>query len=78
MLQLGLILFTALNLVAIYHSLRAVQHLNPGVGAAGWKFITRGTFADRSVFTEVGWRHRNLAILFHSLAFGAVALGVLL
>ena len=78
MLQLGLILFAAINLVAIYHSLQAARHLNPSARDAGWKFITRGTFAQKSEFTERGWRHRNLALLLHTVGFAVGALAVLL
>lgn len=78
MLRLGLILFVSINLVAIYHSLQAARHLNPGAADAGWKFITRGTFASRSEFTERGWRHRNLALLLHTVAFAVGAVAVLL
>lgn len=76
MLQLGLVTFVILNGVAVYHSLQAARHLDPGTPSSGWLFWTRSMLAPRGVFTARGWRHRNLAIVLHTAAF--VGFGVAL
>lgn len=73
MLTLGIILFVAINLIAVYHSVQAARHLNADAKHPGWKLLTLGTFADRSEFSSKGWRHRNIALGLHTLAF---AIGV--
>lgn len=37
-------------------------NLAPGQNSA-WRALTRGPFADRSVFTPRGWKYRNTALL---------------
>ncbi len=73
LLTIGVELFVAINVIAIYHSVQAVRHLNAQLPGAFGEFLKRGPFARKEVFSERGWRHRNMAIAIHSLAFFVAA-----
>ena len=66
---IALIAFAGLNIVAFYHVFVAMRKTRPDVADARARFVLLGTLAKRELFTEEGWRHRNLAILFNVLSF---------
>ena len=66
---IALIAFMGLNIVAFYHVFVAMRKTRPDITDARARFVLLGTLAKRELFTEDGWRHRNLAILFNVLSF---------
>jgi hypothetical protein len=53
--------FIVVATAGIALSLLAFAHLAPRKDAF-WRYLTRGPFAEREIFTDKGWRYRNFAL----------------
>jgi hypothetical protein len=47
--------------IGIVFSILTFFNLAPGQNAA-WRALTRGPFADKSIYTSRGWMYRNITL----------------
>ena len=73
----GMSAFVLLNIVAFYHVYAAYRDLRRVNPSEAISFLVMGRYARREMFTESGWRHRQLAVVFH-LAGWAVGIAFFL
>lgn len=74
-LIVGSACFLMLCGIAAYHSFRSLSELNPNTKETRWQVIRMGPLAPKKLFTSVGWRHRNLALLWYSTG---IAIGLIM